>query len=352
MKKSIILICFLSIFCSCAGGGKIEKNDAAKEFNEYDINNISKLANLYMKQGDYLLAQKYYFKIISKHPNHCEANYQLGIISYKLGRTENSEKSFLTTLKLNPDHAKSSYNLAVIYSSSGHKYENLDRAALFFKKYLHLKPNSEHKYKIIDWLSERRIKKELSTEDLTKIRTWITTNEKTPEYVLNKNKHYKKIKQKANHKTLANRYYDKGMLNKAKKHFRLYLSTKSNDIESNYKLGVIFYKQGLIKQSRRYFAETVRFDKGNYYCKSLYFLGLIHSQKSPLYNSKKAVAYFEKYLALVPSTKYKKVIQRYFSKMKGKKEIPRKTQSTLKQKDEKKSYKEWLLEQSDLLANE
>jgi len=361
MKNLALLALLFLVISSCESiQTNIEKNDAKKEFHKYDINNMIKLAELCMKKGDYQKAKKTIMELLNKNPDNFEANYKLGIIYYKLGNFNNSIQCFYKTLLHNKNHAKAYYNLAAIYSSNEDDNFDIDKASIFFKKFLALEPKSIHKKQICNWLSIYQSNKSLTNSDIKTINDLIAFNNN--QFVEDKNNIIKKHSFKLNHKKLANKYYRRGQLNKAKNHFILSLKEKNKDKEIFYKLGVIHYQKGLLKKSCSYFNQSNNLDKKNYYSKSFYYLGKIYSREGSLYNPKKASYCFSKYLSLVPSTCYKKEVSKWLEsrKIENNKitdnKPPKKNENNsnnIKQLNlisDNQSYKDWLQEQANIFV--
>ncbi|MBU0759944.1 MAG: tetratricopeptide repeat protein [Candidatus Omnitrophica bacterium] len=69
-----------------------------------------------------------------------------------------AEESFLKAIKINPEDADSCYNLAIIYDDH---LGNKKKAAYYYRKYLELRPDSEDRDMVMEWLrkTDRNIKK-------------------------------------------------------------------------------------------------------------------------------------------------------------------------------------------------
>jgi tetratricopeptide (TPR) repeat protein len=107
-------------------------------------------------------------------------------------------------------------------------------------------------------------------------------------------------------------FYNNSDYEKARVALIEYLDFFPDDVECNYKLGVVYSKIGLHKKSRDQFLKTLVLDRNH--VKTYYNLGVIYSTDGPNYNIDKAVFFFNKYLELDPSSPQRGKISNWLSR--------------------------------------
>jgi tetratricopeptide (TPR) repeat protein len=94
--------------------------------------NLSNIAKLYSKTGNYNKAVELLEKAVLKSPQDSQIIYTYAVCLYKNNELELAEKNFLKTIKLKPDFMFAYYNLGNLY----YKKNDFHRAVDFFNKAL------------------------------------------------------------------------------------------------------------------------------------------------------------------------------------------------------------------------
>jgi len=89
-----------------------------------------------------LMSSSFWFGSVQTHSN-------LGEVYRRVKKYESSESAFLNALFLDSQYANAHYNLGLLY---GNNLNNQTKAALHYRKYLRLRPNSVDAAKVSRWL--------------------------------------------------------------------------------------------------------------------------------------------------------------------------------------------------------
>ncbi len=134
IKKSLhsfALLAFFCLFlsgCGCGmfGGGAPSINTYMKQHNQ--------MAFDYYKDEDYDSAISEVNKVIEIDPGNAGAHFIMGLINYKRGNLEASQKSFAKAVSAAPNSARYRTNLALTYDNLGEHEEALKQHILAIKK--------------------------------------------------------------------------------------------------------------------------------------------------------------------------------------------------------------------------
>ena len=124
---------------------------------KFDVNLHKKAADTYYQNNEFDNAEREYYQILEKFPRDSDAHFQLGVIYYKKNDYKKSIARFMEVISIDRKFSKAYYNLAIIHATKG-PYYNEKQAAIFFKEYLNLEPDSAYKEKIESWLIEFNIR--------------------------------------------------------------------------------------------------------------------------------------------------------------------------------------------------
>jgi len=119
---------------------------------EQQINHMNQ-GRAYYESGDYASAQQEFTAALALDPGNAEAHYQLGVAYFRQGDHERARKEFTEVIALDENYAKSYYNLDVLYANEGPS-QDVEKAAIAFKRYLALTPQAANRQQIEQWLAE------------------------------------------------------------------------------------------------------------------------------------------------------------------------------------------------------
>ena len=122
------------------------------------------LGNLFYEKKQFGEAEREFNQVLEDDPNDLDTNYKMGVIYSKRGKIKESILQFLKVLTFDPYYTKAYYNLGAVYANDGLHY-NAEKASFFFKKYIQLEPDSEHRKTIESWLSMLEKKTLINTND-------------------------------------------------------------------------------------------------------------------------------------------------------------------------------------------
>jgi tetratricopeptide (TPR) repeat protein len=114
---------------------------------------------------------------------------------------------------------------------------------------------------------------------------------------------------KENHEARADFYYKSKHYDKAKKELLIILKESPDDVESNFRLAVIYGKEGLIDESRSTFEKVVLIDPE--YSKAYFNLGVLYSNGESADHIQKSIEYFDTFLELEPDAKQRHEIENW-----------------------------------------
>lgn len=113
------------------------------------------------------------------------------------------------------------------------------------------------------------------------------------------------------HSRRAEYYYKIKRYDKAKEELLIILKENPDDVETNYRLAVIYGKEGLIDQSRSAFKKVLSIDPE--YSKAYYNLGVLYSNEETDNYIKKSIKYFEAFLEMEPEAKQRQEIEKWIA---------------------------------------
>ena len=108
---------------------------------------------------------------------------------------------------------------------------------------------------------------------------------------------------------MADQYYTKKEYEKAKQELLLVLKESPDDVQSNYRLGVVYAKEESLDKSRRAFKKVLTIDPNH--SKAYYNLGVLHAKGDSQDDIKKSIRYFDKYLVLEQDSEHRPQIEKW-----------------------------------------
>ena len=117
----------------------------------------------------------------------------------------------------------------------------------------------------------------------------------------------KRIAMEIDHYQLAEQYYGKKRYTKSKSELNKVLEDNPGHVDAHYKLGVIYGKEGEIKDGIREFEKVISIDPD--YDKAYYNLGVLHASLGNAESIKIAKGYFDRFLELKPDTELRSQIE-------------------------------------------
>lgn len=117
------------------------------------------------------------------------------------------------------------------------------------------------------------------------------------------------VRSGGNHRELADYYYKEKKYDKAKHELLMILRENPDDVESNFRLGVIYGNEGLINESRTAFEKVLSINSE--YSKAYYNLGVLYSKGDSAEHIQKCMKNFNKYLELEPDAVQRKEIEKW-----------------------------------------
>jgi tetratricopeptide (TPR) repeat protein len=117
------------------------------------------------------------------------------------------------------------------------------------------------------------------------------------------------VRRNGNHLELADNYYRAKNYRKAKKELLIVLKNNPGDVESNFRLGVVYGNEGLIKKSQAAFTKVISLDPT--YSKAYFNLGVLYSKEKSEDSIKNSIKYFDAFLKLEPDAIQKQEINKW-----------------------------------------
>tara|TARA_B100000787_G_C16191135_1_gene297579 strand:+ start:41 stop:1942 length:1902 start_codon:yes stop_codon:yes gene_type:complete len=105
---------------------------------EENINQLLQQGIAAHKEGKLEEAERLYYSILEKQPNHLHANNNLAIILHHSDRFNEAEKYYKKAIEINPNHTASLNNLATLF----YKNKEYDKTLFFYKKVIDIDPNN------------------------------------------------------------------------------------------------------------------------------------------------------------------------------------------------------------------
>lgn len=183
-----------------------------------------------------------YTEVIKREPNHAAAHYRLGVVSERLGATENALKLYQAALRLQPDMAEAKQALEGYYVNQGvmfRRNNQPDEALRAFQQALSYNPSSASTHFEVGQEFEQR--------------------QQFDEAI---SAYQESLKLDANnsgpHIRLATIYSNQGRQEQAIQEFQEVLRLNPNDPAAHYGLGVAYNAQGQREQAIASLKQAVR----------------------------------------------------------------------------------------------
>jgi Flp pilus assembly protein TadD len=107
-----------------------------------------------MAKGDFRNAHEAFRKTREIDPKQTRACHGMGIASKELGDYEGARREFEEALRLDPSFAPSCFSLGQLYQSV---LGDRSKAAMYWEKYLELRPNDSQASRIREWIEQERL---------------------------------------------------------------------------------------------------------------------------------------------------------------------------------------------------
>ena len=107
-----------------------------------------------MAKGDFRNAHEAFRKTREIDPKQTRACHGMGIASKELGDYEGARREFEEALRLDPSFAPSCFSLGQLYQSV---LGDRSKAAMYWEKYLELRPNDTQASRIREWIEQERL---------------------------------------------------------------------------------------------------------------------------------------------------------------------------------------------------
>ena len=124
------------------------------------------------------------------------------------------------------------------------------------------------------------------------------------------------VKSDGNHRERADYFYKAKQYDKAKQELSIILKEFPDDVESNFRLAVIYGNDGLINKSRSAFEKVLSIDPE--YSKAYFNLGVLYSNGESADHIKKSIKYFDTFLELETDAKQRQEIEKWKTSQIGK----------------------------------
>jgi Tfp pilus assembly protein PilF len=111
------------------------------------------------------------------------------------------------------------------------------------------------------------------------------------------------------HKKMADEYYRQRDYKKAKQELLWVLQAAPDDVETNFRLGVIYANEGFVEKSRGAFEKVLFLDSD--YSKAYYNLAVLYAKGHSQNEVNQSIRYFDKYLELEPDSEHRYMIEKW-----------------------------------------
>lgn len=155
-RKAVIAACLAlmapMLLSSCAPRSSGVRKSSRREMSPREM------MELYMSRGreyyarkDFRRAETEFLQAVRIEPDSADAHYLLGVTYGRQGMNGKSKEQFLEVISIDGSHSKAYYNVAALYANEGPQ-QNVEKAAILFRKYLELRPRSDQRAGIEEWL--------------------------------------------------------------------------------------------------------------------------------------------------------------------------------------------------------
>ncbi len=107
----------------------------------------------YYDKGSYSRAEREFLQVLKDDPQDTDARYMLGVIYCRKGEIARGRNELMQVIAMDSFYSKAYYNLGALYANEG-PLQNIEKAAILFRRYLELDLTSKNRTKIKAWLDQ------------------------------------------------------------------------------------------------------------------------------------------------------------------------------------------------------
>jgi len=105
----------------------------------------------YYENGSYNKAEREFLQVLRNDSQNTDAHYKLGVVYCRIGHFERGRLESMQVIEMDSEYSKAYYNLGALYANEG-PLQNIEKAAILFRRHLELGVTSKNREKIKAWL--------------------------------------------------------------------------------------------------------------------------------------------------------------------------------------------------------